>query len=597
MPRFVAVDGEADKQGRYIILCDSTGRTLYNPSGITTVEAFEFLLDLNQRGTVVVCFGLNYDMNQWLADVPRRELERLAEHGQMRHKLRYKVKWVPSKFVEITDKRAGRHVKICEVFGFFQSSFIKALEQWGLEVPQEIETMKQARGTFTRAQLEAVIHYCQHECRLLVQLMDRLANACQSADCMPSTWIGAGSIASKLLRSNGVKELHAFDKDLTDRQTVEDYILGSYFGGRVEMLTQGLIGDCTTLDIRSAYPAAATYLPTLADATVKHRKRYVEHDWCIWHVRWDKQVVNRLGPFPVRQHDKSICYPASGEGFYHGVEVASAIRCGYNLTIQSGIQLQPATAVQPFAWIPDTFKHRAAMKAAGDPAEKALKLGLNSVYGKLAQGYGHPPFQNYWWAGHITAATRARMLALAVRAGGVCMISTDGLFATRTDLRSVDIGTALGEWESDAICDLFCAQPGVYDGLRGSNPVIKSRGFFAKEVDYGQLRREYIRRGTDGAFSYDSRRFIGLRVALHRKDFGVWRQWVTERRTISLNPERKSLVGRPRINSRYRSIELHPLPGPVTSIPYTPKESLYDDPTDEALENMVLDDQPHLQCY
>jgi hypothetical protein len=275
------------------------------------------------------------------------------------------------------------------------------------------------------------------------------------------------------------------------------------------------------------------------------------------------------------------------------VEVATAKQAGFDIQVLDGITITPANDAQPFGWIPDTFAHRARLKAAGDPAEKALKLGLNSVYGKLAQGYGHPPFQSYIWAGHITATTRARMLALAVGSDGVCMISTDGLFAHAPANRIT--GDRLGDWESDTIAGLFCAQPGVYDGAKGDRPVVKSRGFFAKEVDYDALRQAYISRGCDGSYSYDSRRFIGLRVALHRKDFSVWRQWVDERRTISLNPERKRIQpGRPN-NGRYRL--LYPMVGPVVSVPYTPKDALYDDPTDEDLENMIADDQPHYDGF
>lgn len=595
MTTFIAIDGEADDRGRYVLMCDSTGRVLHNPEGITSTQAFEWLVQLAGGKRELVCFGLNYDANQWIVDLGERELARLAAEGRTIWRLRWDLHWTPAKSFEIHDHKSRRRVKVCEVFGFFQTSFVNALKTWGFNPPRELETMKRRRGRFTAAELQRVTDYCLSECRLLVELMGRLDEACQAADCVPAHnfWIGAGSIASRLLKTQGVKDHHQHDRDLADRQVVEDAILGAYFGGRVELLAQGVTPHVETRDIRSAYPHAATHLPSLAGAKIKHRKRYrpeIEH--AIWRVTWEGQVQNRLAPFPVRLPGGSICYPASGEGCYHAIEVRTAIELGYQVKVTEGWELTTHPELDsPFHWIAGLFAHRAELKAKRHPAEKALKLGLNSVYGKLAQGYGNaetgPPFQSYMWAGEITARTRARMLALAVKSRGLLMISTDGLFATHP----ANEGTPhpeLGSWEPAYIADLFCGQPGVYHGYDGEREIVKSRGFFAREVNYQDLRETWHRDGTEGVYHYPSRRFIGLRVALHRNRLDLWRTWPTEQRSLILEPQRK------RPGQRTNGVlQLEPIPGPHTSVPYTPKQSLYDDPTDSDLENMVADDQPH----
>lgn len=603
MTSFIAVDGEADSQGRYIIMCDSTGRKLVNLDGITSRQALDWLLELAGCGAEVVCFGLNYDANQWVADLGERELRRLASDGRTVWQLRYKLTWTPAKSFEIKDHKTRRWIKICEVFGFFQSSFVKALADWGLQPPAEIEVMKKRRGSFTSRELDRIISYCQAECQLLVELMNRLAQACADAECVPARnyWIGAGSIASALLRRSGVKHAHAYDVELADRELVESHILGAYFGGRVELLAQGVMDVCQTRDLRSAYPAAATDLPSLAGARTRYRKHYkpdIQH--AIWRVRWTDQAHGQLAPFPCRQTDGSIIYPQSGQGAYHASEIRAALCLGYQLEILDGLELvlRPG-AGRPFDWIPTVFRQRARLKAAGHPAEKALKLGLNSVYGKLAQGYGHgqPPYQSYWWAGYITAATRAKMLRLAHASDHVAMISTDGLFAHRAAVKGSAAPT-LGSWEPDQVNDLFCAQPGVYHGYRGDREIVKSRGFFAREISYEQLRETWLQDGANGVYHYDSRRFLGLRVCLHRNRLDLWRQWVDERRSISLEPARKIIPsnGRPPAwHPRTNMQLLYPPPVDVQSMPYTPKQSLYDDPQDADLENMIADDQPHYE--
>lgn len=600
MTEFIAIDGEADDRGNYILLCDSTGRTLHRPDGISTVEALSWLLALPAKHELVV-FGLNYDVNQWIKDIGERELRRLADDGRTIWRLRYDITWVPTKFFIVKDLKTGRRVKLCEVFGFYQTSFVNALKAWGFTPPREVVSMKARRGTFTGKQLDEVIAYCQQECRLLVRMMDRLAAACQSADCEPGhgQWIGAGAIATQLLTRNNVKEHHRHDRALADRQVVETAILGAYYGGRVEMLLQGMAPRVETVDIRSAYPFAAMGLPSLADAAlipVQARHYHPNGHDTVWRVSWENQSIRNLAPFPVRLKDGAICYPRSGSGWYHHFEVETALKMGYSITIHEGYYLTGSDddVSNPFAWISEAYERRAAMKAAGDPAEKALKLGLNSVYGKLAQGYGStpagPPFQSYWWAGKITATTRAMMLVAAMHAKHPMLISTDGVFCADSGIPDAH-NTSIGAWEHGQLDAFFVAQPGVYHGYADGREVTKSRGFFAKEVNYAELRDEWQQHRHEGVYHYRSRRFIGLKVALIRNRLDLWRTWPEDRRSITLEPQRKIITD---ATGHAGMTVCQPLPGPHESLPYTPKQSLYDDPTDEQLEHMMNDDQPHI---
>jgi hypothetical protein len=586
MTSFIAIDGEADNKGNYIILCDSLGRVLYNPKGITTQEAFGFLLCLPRKHEIV-CYGLNYDANQWIRELPRAQLERLASENRCAYQ-NYKLEWIPSKTFKVTVPQ--KSVTVCEVFGFFQTSFIKALEQWGIELPAEIETMKRRRGTFSQKEIQRIISYCQHECRLLVQIMERLQDACNTAGCAPRRrWIGAGSIASSLLTREGAKRHHAYDVDLFGGATTDDYVLRAYYGGRVELHRQGWTAKVTASDVRSAYPAAAMRLPSLADATVIPVTRYQPFEpYALWRVKW--AIGNshwQIAPFPVRLPSGQICYPLKGDGVYHASEVAMALRLGFPVDVLDGVVLRPAGEETPFDWIQDVYEHRARFKREGSYAEKALKLGLNSVYGKFAQGYGfgrRPPFQSYYWAGFITAATRARVLEALTRAISPVMVATDGVVCSKDTTPVAQ--DRLGGWELTPYHKVATVQPGVYmvDGPDGR--FVKSRGFFARDVDYDAMLDQFVTHPLS-AYHFTSRRFIGLKVALHRKDFSVWRTWPNERRSIAFEIQNKRRV------QDGETVTLYPIAGPYSSLPYVPKQSLYDDPTDESLENMVRDDQPH----
>jgi hypothetical protein len=422
--------------------------------------------------------------------------------------------------------------------------------------------------------------------------MEQLREACDEAGLTPHRWIGAGSIASALLSRQGMADHHSYDLDIGTEQVVGDAVLGAYFAGRIELMRQGVFHRVKTADLRSAYPAAARQLPSLDGAKLVRRKRFDPDKHGVWRVRWDchangargegnggGQLTGLLAPFPVRQKMR-IHWPLAGEGFYHGVEVAAAIAAGFPVEVLEGWVLRES-GERPFGWIESIYQERKRMKAEGRAAEKMVKLGLNSVYGKLAQGFGYkgrPRWQNYFWAGYITAATRARILQFASRSAGLLMIATDGIFATAP----AGLGRArgLGSWEGGEVEQLFTAQAGVYQGITADGEILKSRGFFASEVDYDELRAGYELEGPNYIHHYQSTRFIGLGVALMRKDFTLWRNWNRETRSLILAPERKGVDGEG---------VLTPPPGPLVSEPYQPKVDLIEG---RSLDQMQGQDQP-----
>lgn len=597
---FLAVDGEACEDD--YVLMHRTGShplTDVRPGGLHSVACLEFLLQA-PKPSIQVCFGLGYDVNNWLRDVPKATLARLWETQQC-HWRDYRIEWVPKCWF-IVSHISGRSAKVYEVFGFFQSSFVKALEAWEIGAPEEIRRMKAERGSFRRADLEAVTRYCALECDYLVELMGALRSACGDAGFLPSSWHGAGAAAAALLKAHDVASYHRHDLELTSEHVAEDVVQGAYYGGRVELLHQGVHHHVIAADIKSAYPAAMVELPSLKGARLNKRVAFDPERFGVWRVSWSCPKGTTIAPFPVRVK-QSIFYPLSGEGTYHTVEVAAALALGYPIDVHWGWVLDgPQTKVRPFEWIPRVFDKRAQYKAEGRAAEKAIKLALNSCYGKLAQGPSKfvptPQFQSYLWAGHITAATRAKVLTAAALADDPIMIATDGIYAK--GFTGLGEGGGLGTWEQGEVDKLFAAQAGVYAATmyshdpdetgrcrrcRSEHPTgdclsAKSRGFFASEIDYGELEEGWEREGPDHVHHYRSTRFQGLGSSLSRREFGVWREWRTEPRSIVLWPERK-IYG--------EGGRLLPFPGRLTSEPYRPKISLVEA---KALESMEGIDQP-----
>jgi hypothetical protein len=581
-----------------VLLCRTGSAPLADlgAGGLHSIACLEFLLRAPPR-SLQVCFGLGYDVNNWLRDLPRYCLQELWDSNVTYWK-DYRIVWLPERWFEVKSVD-GRYAKVTEVFGFFQSSFVAALESWGIGAPAEISRMKAERGTFRRADLERVRRYCESECGLLVELMGQLREACSEAGATPQSWIGAGSIAAALLNRHGVEPHHRYDLEIASKHVAEAEIAGAYYGGRFELLHQGVHRHVQSADLKSAYPAAATELPSLRGARLRRRKRFNPTRHGIWRVSWDLRGIEGAGgqgpetplaPFPVRVNH-AIFYPLAGTGFYHGVEVAAALELGYPVKVHYGWVLEGRqTAARPFAWVPEVFRARARFAREGRAAEKVIKLGLNSVYGKLAQGYafkGRPKYQSYFWAGYITAATRARVLRLAAACTDPLMIAADGIYAGQLPHRLAGgFGRAgsLGSWERGEAERLFTAQAGVYEAVTDGRVSAKSRGFFASEVDYTELRHGFELEGIDYAHHYSSTRFCGLGAALQRRDFNQWRKWVTEPRSLLCLPERKVALPDGR---------LLPFPGFLESEPYQPKVSLQDarelDRLDGADQPMIME--------
>jgi hypothetical protein len=128
---------------------------------------------------------------------------------------------------------------------------------------------------------------------------------------------------------------------------------------------------------------------------------------------------------------------------------------------------------RPFEWVKDLYEER--RRIGSNTRGYPLKLGLNSLYGKMAQRCGRGPYHDAVAAGLITASTRARVKeAIGQDPESVIMLATDAVFSTRR--LSLDIGEDLGQWEETVWPDLFIAQPGVYWSPSDLQPSVKSRG-------------------------------------------------------------------------------------------------------------------------
>jgi hypothetical protein len=572
---FVAWDGEgiADEHGRhrYVMLVNSLGDALVDRNGVGTHDALRMLLDCAETHpqAVHVIFAGSYDVNMILSPVlTRHQAMLLGEQGHVTLWLdghRYRITYHPRHTFEVREEVWNpakgkcdriRYVCLWDVFGSFQASFVKACQRTlsadELADLDRIIDMKGKRGEFTADDMDEMLTYCRAELRALIALVTHDRDNFAAAGFRATRWDGAGAKASAVLSA---KKVGDHKRKLDEELRVP--VRAAYAGGRIEQYRFGHHdGDLLTIDIRSAYPWAATFLPSL-HAGEWERVGVVDADtiksdeFAVWLVNYRGTHADDLHPFFWRAPDGAICYPQMTEGWYWSPEVAAAHAAGHGaLRILDGWRFRPATAVRPFSFVPELYEARRHLEANRKGRGWPLKLALNSLYGKMAQQVGGsngraPRWHQLEWAGWITSKCRATMYALASQnVDRLVSIQTDGVTFTGTHLPTGlgVVGDKLGQYEVERFDAGTFVQSGIYwlhdtDGWHDP----KVRG-----VGAGVLVRDVFAamwsRGDFGSVPVDVTRFRGMVTScLTEERWQDWCQWITEPRDIAAAPAGKRI--------------------------------------------------------
>jgi hypothetical protein len=439
-----------------------------------------------------------------------------------------------------------------------------------------IAEMKAQRSQFTLSQMDDIIRYCLDECRLLAEVMEVVRIYAKQVDLCPSSWYGPGAIATKALNRYKVKQYK--DDDLADGTgPIAAASRHAYFGGRIEMVRYGhAVGDIYAHDIVSAYPSVMSELPCLTHGTWLHDSASagVGTRFTLGRLKYTNPEIIGFHPAPFRMEDGRVLFPWYAHGWYWWpeVELIAAMTHTDN-PVQETWTWQQECDHQPFAWVPTLFSKRQALKRDGRPAERILKLALNSLYGKLAQRLGGregaPPFHQLEWAGYITSATRAKLYRLAgTNPNSVIAFETDGVYTTEPLCENGD--GSLGSWEVKHYDEIIYLQSGLYWLREGNTWVSKYRGLDpATQLADGSwegvtasMVLEGWRNGLD-SLSGRSTRFRGMATsALSPERHMEWRQWITDTKDIALYPTGKRHQSREHPNPADALIPTLALPHP-----------------------------------
>lgn len=512
---------------------------------LTTFQILDKCLEVAKAcpdAVAMVGFGLSYDYTHILHDLTQEQLKELYACSQTRgvnrrcfklynsnrqlYLLEYRERkylscrfFADGKFLDPDTKTIRKpDARFClwDAFGFFQGNFIKTIEEWlGADHPELplIRRMKKLRGQFDQVPDADIRRYNQAEVECLAEIMHRLWKALTHTDVnlVIKRWDGAGAVAAAVFEKYKIK------KHLQNTQVEAPEVFRAaryaFSGGHIE---SGFIGYETLPiahgDINSAYPYAMCQLPSLAEGTWQHGFEG-EPPKGFTLVRIDFRFTKGRPFYPLfwRGKDGAIMYPRCGSNWYWFPEYEVAkgfvdLYGAHEFIVSEWFHWIPKHPnLRPFAeFVRPMYDRRATLKASQDEQDRAaqivLKLGLNSLYGKLCQQLGAevsedgslikgPPYFQLEYAGFITSFTRAKLFREALPIlNDVILFATDAIFSRQR--WEVDKGRQLGQWDEVAHDGMGIVQPGVYIYWNGDKQTAMTRGY---EKEGAAEEYKYIR--------------------------------------------------------------------------------------------------------
>jgi len=511
--KFIAIDGEG-YDGKYALLASLHG-SIQNVAGLDSLSCIRFLHELARvnPNSIFIGFGIGYDVNMMLKDLPDESLIELLDEDINQTRFGdYILRYYPKKIFEIS--KGNVKFKWFDTFSFFGCSFISALTKFLPTWPtlEKIAQGKMGRSTFSASQLPAIKRYNELELHALEALIIHLDTLFQSQGIYLEKWHGPGALASFLISSAGfdiVADFPRFRGSFIPNGLLTAWNT-AFFGGRIENILTGTLSNVNAFDINSAYPFSASLLPRHLPARFwKHGKtrRVLDDTLSLYLCEWNVSSRCKIGPFPFRDSHGLISFPLAGKGWYYKPEVDEAINLfGNRIRILEFWTQEREELSRMASVLPEIYRKRKELKQLDNPAEFVLKLSLNSIYGKFAQRKGKPQYRCPAYAGFITSKTRSQLLACS-RETEVLAFATDSIF-TR-DSPDVKLSNELGEWKLDNYDSFTCIQNGFYklgDTLHSKQA---NRGI--PKVNWNDLIKQLEK---NGAAKFTDRVFVTHKMAI-----------------------------------------------------------------------------------
>ena len=446
----IGMDTETD-QGNIFLLADSQGNRLEHPH-ITFEDIAQFLLR-NERAWIFF-YNLSYDAECILKLLPSKVFDPYRKTKEMKFTYQdYGIFYIPGKRLTI---RKGRHTVSCyDIAQFFDNKPLKIAyeENIGKTLDDNYLQTKQNRESFSlryfNRHKKEIRNYCHQDCVMTKELAEYWIELFDEVfGFLPRSWISSGYLAEKVLVFNKIPIPYFNEIEYP----VQELAWKCFYGGRFELIKRGFIGECYLYDINSAYPYALTQIPDVTNGKwFDGTKINPNSKLGFFNIRTNIEDDVKIAPFPFKTQNNRIIYPTGEfETFVTLEELKSVIgdeRISYK--ILDSYQFIPSkNCAYPFKeFIENQYYQRLKLKEEKNPLERAIKVILNSIYGKTAQRVSNRMGNLFLpvVSSSITGFARAQMYDFMRKNGlenETVAFATDSLACTRKipGLDSLDLG-------------------------------------------------------------------------------------------------------------------------------------------------------------
>lgn len=386
--KILGADTETD-QGNIFLIALSNGAKLEYPE-IAFENVASFLL--RHEGYLLFFWNLQYDAECILKLLPESILKQYLQSKELTFDYKgFTVRYIPKKRLTISK---GKHTISCyDIAQFYDNKDLVTAykESIGKPLTPQYLAMKENRKYFGircfQRHKKQVRQYVIQDCVLTAELaLNWITTFHKQFGFTVGKWISSGYLAEKVLIYN---EIHIpFFHDIP--YEVQELAWQSFYGGRFELLVKGFVGECWLYDINSAYPFALSQIPDVTCGKWVGGNR-IDPNAALgfYHIlaRVDDSV--RVAPFPFRTRRNMIAFLTGQVETYVTLEELKAVegdnRISYKI-LDSWQFIPDKNCLYPFKhFIEHQYTKRLDLKEKGDQLERAIKVVLNSMYGKMAQ--------------------------------------------------------------------------------------------------------------------------------------------------------------------------------------------------------------------
>ncbi len=384
----LGADTETDKGNIFLLMLSNGDKLEYQ--NITFDNIAKFLL--KYEGYWIFFYNLQYDAECILKLLPQdilktyklKKLLVFAYNG-------YDIRYIPKK--QLTIRKGNHSISLYDIAQYYDNKSLADAYMEHIKKPldQDYLDMKKSRKKFSLRYFlrnkNQIRKYCLLDCILTKELadywLDTFFNAYQF---YTANWISSGYLAEKVLVFNDI-EIALFTDIPYD---IQDLAWKSFYGGRFELIQRGYIGECYIYDINSAYPYALTFLPDITNGKWFSSTRInPKSSVGFFHIRAYVSDTVKSSPFPFRTKNNRIIYPCGEFETFVTLEELKAVigdsRIKYKI-LESFQFIANSNCSYPFRdFIKSQYQKRMKLKQEGNSLERAIKIILNSVYGKMAQ--------------------------------------------------------------------------------------------------------------------------------------------------------------------------------------------------------------------